>query len=93
MQPLCHGEIKSDNVLLTAWGWLLLADPAPFKPTLLPLNNPSEFTYLFDSSRRRDCYLAPERFAKRQLICDQRDAKGSGDKVSPPLACLDETLI
>ncbi|BHF63741.1 phosphoinositide-3-kinase, regulatory subunit 4 [Sparganum proliferum] len=59
---LCHGDIKSENVLLTSWGWLLLADPAPFKPVLLPSDNPSEFTYFFDSSRRRVCYLAPERF-------------------------------
>ncbi len=49
-------------MLLTSWGWLLLADPAPFKPTRLPADNPSEFTYIFDSSRRRACYLAPERF-------------------------------
>lgn len=39
-----------------------MADPAPFKPIWLPADNPSEFTHFFDSSRRRVCYLAPERF-------------------------------
>ncbi|VDP91125.1 unnamed protein product [Echinostoma caproni] len=70
VRPLCHGDIKGENVLLTSWGWLLLTDPAPFKPCQLPIDNPSEFTHYFDSSRRRVCYLAPERFVhvKRSSI-------------------------
>lgn len=65
-RPLCHGDIKAENVLLTSWGWVLLTDPAPFKPTWLPADNPSEFTRFFDTSRRRVCYLAPERFVELQ---------------------------
>lgn len=48
-----------------------------FKPTFLPLNDPSDFSYFYDSSGRRTCYIAPERFytedskiaeEKRQLL-------------------------
>lgn len=31
-----HGDIKSENVLLTGWSWVMLTDFASFKPTLLP---------------------------------------------------------
>ncbi|WAR15027.1 PI3R4-like protein [Mya arenaria] len=59
---VCHGDIKSENVMITGWNWLLLTDFASFKPTYLPDDNPSDFSYFFDTSRRRTCYIAPERF-------------------------------
>ena len=31
-----HGDMKSENVLLTSWNWVMLSDFASFKPTLLP---------------------------------------------------------
>lgn len=34
---VCHGDIKSENVLVTSGNWVLLTDFAPFKPTLLPV--------------------------------------------------------
>lgn len=37
---VCHGDIKCENLLLTSWGWLYLADWAPYKPTYLPADNP-----------------------------------------------------
>lgn len=40
---ICHGDIKTENVLLTSWGWAFLADFAPYKPTLLPADNPVGF--------------------------------------------------
>jgi phosphoinositide-3-kinase, regulatory subunit 4 len=40
-----HGDIKPENVLLTSWGWLLLADFAPYKPVMLPADNPVSFLY------------------------------------------------
>lgn len=57
-----HGDIKTENVLVTSWNWIYLTDFASFKPTYLPLDDPSTFSYYFDTSSRRTCYLAPERF-------------------------------
>lgn len=58
-----HGDIKSENVLVTSWGWVYLTDFASqFKPVYLPEDNPAKFTYFYDASARRTCYLAPERF-------------------------------
>ncbi|KAI6904008.1 protein kinase WD40, partial [Hortaea werneckii] len=58
-----HGDIKSENVLVTSWGWVYLTDFAStFKPVYLPEDNPADFTYYYDTSARRTCYLAPERF-------------------------------
>ncbi|CAK7203657.1 Serine/threonine-protein kinase [Sporothrix eucalyptigena] len=58
-----HGDIKTENVLVTSWNWLYLTDfSSAFKPVLLPDDNPADFSYFFDTSGRRTCYLAPERF-------------------------------
>jgi phosphoinositide-3-kinase, regulatory subunit 4 len=58
-----HGDIKSENLLVTSWNWLFLTDfSSSFKPTYLPEDNPAEFSFYFDTSGRRTCYLAPERF-------------------------------
>lgn len=53
-----------ENILITSWNWILLSDFASFKPTYLPEDNPADYTYFFDTSRRRTCYVAPERFVK-----------------------------
>ena len=64
-----HGDIKSENVLLTSWNWVMLTDLAPFKPTYLPADtaeNPELLSYFFETAshaRRGSCLLAPERFA------------------------------
>ncbi|XP_022257912.1 phosphoinositide 3-kinase regulatory subunit 4-like, partial [Limulus polyphemus] len=50
--------------MVTGWNWVLLTDFASFKPTYLPEDNPADFSYFFDTSRRRTCYIAPERFVK-----------------------------
>lgn len=59
-----HGDIKTENVLVTSWNWLYLSDfSSSFKPTFLPEDNPADFSFFFDISGRRTCYLAPERFS------------------------------
>ena len=62
---VCHGDIKLENVMITSWNWVLLTDFASFKPTFLPEDNPADYNYFFDTSRRRTCYIAPERFKMR----------------------------
>lgn len=58
-----HGDIKTENLLVTSWNWLYLTDfSSSFKPTYLPEDNPANFSFYFDTSGRRTCYLAPERF-------------------------------
>jgi phosphoinositide-3-kinase, regulatory subunit 4 len=58
-----HGDIKTENILVTSWNWLYVTDfSSAFKKTYLPEDNPADFSYFFDNSGRRTCYLAPERF-------------------------------
>ncbi|KAG0266360.1 Serine/threonine-protein kinase [Mortierella polycephala] len=59
-----HGDIKTENCLMTSWNWVYLSDFAGYKPTFLPEDNPADFSFFFDTSSRRTCYLAPERFYK-----------------------------
>lgn len=61
---VCHGDIKLENITVTSWNWVLLVDFASFKPTFLPVDNPADYSYFFDTSRRRMCYIAPERFTR-----------------------------
>eukprot|EP01083_Nonionella_stella_P114538 338781_1 len=59
---IVHGDIKSENVLLTSWGWCFLTDFNPYKPESIPFDDPFQWSQYFEDSRRPRCYLAPERF-------------------------------
>ncbi|KAI5304315.1 Serine/threonine-protein kinase [Ascosphaera pollenicola] len=62
-RDIFHGDIKTENVLVTSWNWIYLTDfSSSFKPAFLPDDNPADFSFYFDTSGRRTCYLAPERF-------------------------------
>ena len=63
-----HGDLKTENCLVTSWNWLVLSDFASFKPTYIPVDDPTDFQFYFDSMNRRKCYLAPERFYKSSNI-------------------------
>lgn len=66
-QSIYHGDIKLENVLVTSFLWVSLGDFASYKPVTLPENNPSDFSYFFDTSRRHCCNMAPERFVEQPV--------------------------
>uniref|UniRef100_A0A1I7XEJ9 Protein kinase domain-containing protein n=1 Tax=Heterorhabditis bacteriophora TaxID=37862 RepID=A0A1I7XEJ9_HETBA len=74
---VCHGDLKSQNIVISSSNWLQITDFAPFKPTYLPHDNPSSFTFFFDTSRRQSCYLAPERFLSTADY--EKNVKEKGD--------------
>ena len=94
---ISHGDIKSENVLVTSWNWVYLTDFASYKPTYLPLDDPADFSFFFDTSGRRTCYIAPERFfvagseiskRKATLDFDKRDGKVSESMDVFSLGCV-----
>lgn len=62
-------------MLITSWNWAYLTDFASYKPTYLPLDDPADFSFFFDSSGRRTCYLAPERFYESGSDISKRKAE------------------
>ncbi|KAF9516566.1 hypothetical protein BS47DRAFT_1371689 [Hydnum rufescens UP504] len=61
-RKVAHGDIKSENILVTSWNWVYITDFASFKPVHLPEDDPADYSFYFDASGRRTCYIAPERF-------------------------------
>ncbi|WVN90927.1 uncharacterized protein L203_106172 [Cryptococcus depauperatus CBS 7841] len=82
---VAHGDVKSENILLTTSLSVQLTDfSSSFKPTFLPLDDPSDFSFFFDTSGRRTCYIAPERFyASDSRVADRKNKEGEakGDSV------------
>ncbi len=97
-RKVSHGDIKSENILVTSWNWVYVSDFASYKPTYLPLDDPSDFSFFFDTSGRRSCYIAPERFytasenpdisAKKSKLATE-DGEGKRDgKVTEAMDCF-----
>ncbi len=83
---------------MTSWNWIYLTDFASYKPTYLPLDDPADFSFFFDMSGRRTCYLAPERFytqesnpeisaKKSRIAMDEVEGKRDG-KVTEAMDCF-----
>ncbi|KAG1737490.1 uncharacterized protein EDB91DRAFT_1140136 [Suillus paluster] len=79
-----HGDIKSTNILVTSSNWIYVTDFAgSLKPTRLPLDDPSDFSFFFDTSGRRICYVAPERFYKAEKETRKAWANEEGERKEP----------
>ncbi|KDN43973.1 hypothetical protein K437DRAFT_274746 [Tilletiaria anomala UBC 951] len=78
-----HGDLKSENILVTSSLVLYISDFASsIKPTYLPLDDPDDFGVFFDTSGRRSCYLAPERFfeSTSKIARDRAAQRTAGQK-------------
>ncbi|KAF6748025.1 other/VPS15 protein kinase [Ephemerocybe angulata] len=95
---ISHGDIKSENILVTSWNWVYVTDFASYKPAYLPLDDPSDFSFYFDTSGRRTCYVAPERFytegtnpeisaKKTKIALDETFGKRDG-KITEAMDCF-----
>lgn len=74
-----------------------MTDFSSFKPVHLPLDDPSPFSYYFDTSSRRTCYVAPERFyapnsdiarKKEKLETGKRDGRITEEADVFSLGCV-----
>jgi serine/threonine protein kinase len=77
-----HGDLKPENVMVTSWNMLVVTDFSPFKPVLLPLNDPSSYNIFFNATERDICYVAPERFVEKGAVAAAAAAAAAG--TSPP---------
>lgn len=85
---IVHGDVKPENVLCTSWNYLILTDFAFYKPTLIPDDDPADFQYYFDTMGRRSCYVAPERFVRKDkhASCAPSDSGNESSKQSVALS-------
>ena len=77
--------------MVKGWNWVLLTDIASFKPAILLEDNPADFNFFFDTSRRCSCYIAPERFLDSRQA-DQMLSKDVLTAVDPQSKSKDHSL-
>eukprot|EP00826_Nyctotherus_ovalis_P015747 TRINITY_DN14501_c0_g2_i2.p1 TRINITY_DN14501_c0_g2~~TRINITY_DN14501_c0_g2_i2.p1 ORF type:complete len:302 (-),score=67.63 TRINITY_DN14501_c0_g2_i2:31-936(-) len=63
-ENLYHGDIKTENVVVTSWNWVFLTDFAPYKPTYLLSESLGDYQFFYtnETNKIHGCYLAPEKF-------------------------------
>ena len=58
-----HGDIKTENFLVTSWNWVFLSDIGfYYKPDYLAEGDLTSYHLFFSSTERNACYLPPEKF-------------------------------
>ena len=58
-----HGDIKPDNVLVTSYDWLFIADMTTYKPLMVMDDDLKTYNMYFgDLDNNTRCYIAPERW-------------------------------
>ena len=82
-RSILHGDIKLENILITSSQWVVMSDFATYKPALLADDNPSSFNYFFDTSRRRCCNIAPERFVASNQLQNLENITAYTSSVAP----------
>ncbi|KAJ2156874.1 Serine/threonine-protein kinase [Coemansia sp. RSA 552] len=82
---VCHGDVKSENVVMTSWNLVYLADFAPFKPAYLAADDPAEYNFYFDTAGRQSCCVAPERFYESGSDVARRLAQGDEAGLQPAM--------
>lgn len=81
-----HGDLKCENILVTSTLSVYVTDfAASFKPTYLPLDDPADFSFFFDTSGRRTCYVAPERFYEADSEIAKQKAKAKAEAAGASL--------
>jgi len=55
-----HGDINTNNVLLTSWNWLFISDFAPYKSIHFSSEDIGEYQFFFGDNNDKS-YIAPEK--------------------------------
>jgi len=64
-----HGNITTENVLITSSDWVFLSDCMFYKKVYLGIDDHQiNSAYFGDYINHKRCYIAPERFVKAQVI-------------------------
>jgi len=76
--------------LVTSWNWVYITDFGSIKPVHLPLDDPTDFSFYFDTSGRRTCYIAPERFVEGPGLSKKRgDREGESRRDNQVTEAMD----